>query len=102
MKRKNQSKGGLEERIGHSALIRLKKLGQNLGLKCHFYAKCESSNPSGTLNDRIVLDLMNKALNDRLIKEGDNIVGSFHENLSLSIALASNHLGLKYTISTSQ
>ena len=51
----------LTELVGHTPLVRLSGYEKKLGLKAHLLAKVEYFNPIGSIQDRIVLRIIEDA-----------------------------------------
>lgn len=62
------------ELIGNTPLVRLNRLPANLGVEAEVYAKVEIFNASGSLKDRIALEMINEAERTGRIKPGDTLI----------------------------
>ncbi len=63
--------------IGHTPLVRLKKLaGPN---DATVYAKCEFMNPGGSIKDRMALHIIEKAEREGKLRPGGTIVENTSE-----------------------
>ena len=56
--------------IGHTPLIRLKKIEEAHELPFELYGKLEKANPSGSIKDRAALKMIEEAERKGLLKEG--------------------------------
>ncbi|MBF0357538.1 MAG: cysteine synthase A [Magnetococcales bacterium] len=74
----------ITETIGHTPLVRLNRIGADLGAE--FLVKLESFNPMGSLKDRIGLAMIEKAEKDGLISKGGKIVEATSGNTGISLA----------------
>jgi cystathionine beta-synthase len=74
------------ETIGHTPLIRLKKMTQ--GLAPLFLAKCEMFNPGGSVKDRIGMGLIEQCEREGLLKPGGTIVEPTSGNTGMGLAIA--------------
>jgi len=50
----------VEELVGHTPLLRLKRIEKKFKLKSHLFAKCECFNPAFSIKDRIAKHMLNK------------------------------------------
>ncbi len=85
----------LRAKIGGTHLTELTELDELKSLDCHIYAKVESSNPTGSIKDRIVLEIIEKAYNDGLIKEDTVLIDSTNGNMGISLAYIGYELGIE-------
>ena len=53
---------GIEELIGNTPLVELRRIGEKMGLKACLLAKLESKNPAGSAKDRVALEMIEKAV----------------------------------------
>jgi cysteine synthase A len=77
----------ITETIGKTPLIRLNRVTE--GLKCTIVAKMESSNPSGSVKDRISLSMINEAEKQDLLKPGSVIIEPTSGNTGIGLAMVS-------------
>ena len=75
--------------IGNTPFV---KLSDNL------YAKLESVNPGGSIKDRPVKYILDKAEEDGLLKEGDTIIEATSGNTGISLAMMCAERGYKCVI----
>ncbi len=87
----------IEDCIGNTPLIKLKNVGQNTSI---LYAKLELMNPSGSMKDRVALNILKKGLKSGKIKEGDTIIESSSGNMGIALAHLCAHYGLKLIVVT--
>ena len=86
-------KNNILEAIGNTPLIKISKI--NKGLKPQIFAKLESSNPGGSVKDRIGLSMLNAAEANGDIKSGGTIIEATSGNTGIGLALAAAVKGYK-------
>lgn len=86
-------KNNILEAIGNTPLIKINKI--NKGLKPQIFAKLESSNPGGSVKDRIGLSMLNAAEANGDIKSGGTIIEATSGNTGIGLALAAAVKGYK-------
>ncbi|KAK6437176.1 cystathionine beta-synthase [Oleoguttula sp. CCFEE 5521] len=62
------------ENIGNTPLVRLHRIPESLGIKCHVYAKCEFFNAGGSVKDRIALRMVEAAEREGRIIPGHSVL----------------------------
>ncbi len=72
--------------IGHTPLVRLNRIGQDLG--CELYGKCEFLNPGGSVKDRIAKWMIEEAERKGQIKPGDTLIEATSGNTGIGFAMA--------------
>jgi cystathionine beta-synthase len=70
--------------IGHTPLIRLRRLTE--GLRAKVYVKMESLNPGGSVKDRVGLAMINDAERKGLLKPGGTIIEATAGNTGVGLA----------------
>ena len=86
----------LETLIGNTPMIGIKYRFQNeVGI---IYAKCEHYNFTGSIKDRIALQILKEAFLENKIKKGDTIVEATSGNTGISFSALGKLLGCKVTI----
>ena len=70
----------MEELIGGTPLLELKKIEKVLGLKAKVLAKLEYFNPAGSVKDRIAREMILDAEEKGLLKKGSTIIKSTSGN----------------------
>jgi len=72
----------------------------NTPLVCidNVYAKLESVNPSGSIKDRVALEIITAAESEGLLKPGDRIVEASSGNTGISLSMIAAAKGYKMTI----
>jgi cysteine synthase A len=68
------------------------------GKKRHIYAKCECGNFSGSVKDRMALNILREAYKKGELKQGDHIVEATSGNTGIALAAIGRELGHKVTI----
>lgn len=81
--------------IGNTPLVLLKSFSNK---DVQIYAKLEQFNPGGSIKDRLGKYLIEIALKDNIIHEGDTVVEASAGNTGIGVALAANHYGLNSVI----
>lgn len=90
---KLEYKNNILEQIGNTPLIKLNKL--NKGLKPQIFAKLESSNPGGSVKDRIGYAMIIDAEKSGELKPGGTIIEATSGNTGIGIALTAAVKGYK-------
>ncbi len=88
--------------IGHTPLVRLRRLTE--GLACKVYAKLDYLNPGGSVKDRIAITMIDDAERRGLLKPGGTIVEGTSGNTGMGLALLAAVRGYKviFTITDKQ
>ncbi len=86
-------KNSILEQIGNTPLIKLNKI--NRGLKPLMFAKLESSNPGGSVKDRIGLAMIEDAERRGELKPGGTIIEATSGNTGIGLALTAAVKGYK-------
>lgn len=74
------------ETIGHTPLIRLRKVGE--GLPCKVYGKVEFYNPGGSIKDRVGKAMIEKAEREGILKPGvSTIIEATSGNTGVGLAM---------------
>jgi cysteine synthase A len=86
----------LERLIGNTPMLGIKYRHQNKeGI---IYVKCEYYNFTGSIKDRIALQILKKAFEDGKLKTGDTIVEATSGNTGISLSAIGRMLGCSVTI----
>jgi cysteine synthase A len=86
----------LEKLIGNTPMIGIKyRLQNQVGT---IYAKCEYYNFTGSVKDRIALEMLGTAIKENKLKPGDNIVEVTSGNTGIAFSALGKLLGCKVTI----
>ncbi len=81
--------------IGNTPLLKVS--GLNCGL-CDLYLKLESSNPGGSIKDRIALSMIEDAEEKGHIQSGDTLIEATAGNTGVGLALVAKQKGYNLTI----
>lgn len=84
------------ELIGNTPMVRLNKITQ--GLDSHVLVKLEYLNPSGSLKDRIALEMINEAEKTGDLKPGYTIVETSTGNTGIALSFVGGIKGYKVVI----
>ena len=84
------------ELIGNTPMVRLNKIGS--GLESEILVKLEYLNPSGSMKDRIALEMIEKAEQSGRIKPGDTIIESSTGNTGFALSTIGRLKGYNVTI----
>jgi len=87
---------GLEEAIGRTPLIKLKRASEETG--CTILGKAEFMNPGQSVKDRAALYIVKDAEERGLLKPGGTIVEGTAGNTGIGLALVANARGYKTVI----
>ena len=88
------------ETIGGTPVVKLNKIGQNLG--CELFTKCEFFNPGGSVKDRIGWRMVEDAEQSGRIKPGDTLIEPTSGNTGQGMALAAAVKGYRCIITMSE
>jgi cysteine synthase B len=81
--------------VGHTPLLRLKRLAGGLNPAVELYAKAEWSNPGGSIKDRPAAAILRSALESGDLGEGQVLLDSTSGNMGISYATLGAALGLQ-------
>lgn len=84
------------ELIGNTPMVRLNKIAEEV--ESEILVKLEYLNPSGSLKDRIALEMIQKAEESGRIKPGDTIIESSTGNTGFALSTVGRMLGYNVTI----
>ena len=83
----------IDELVGNTPIVKLNRIvEENMA---DVYVKLEFMNPGSSVKDRIALAMINAALNEGLIKEGDTIIEPTSGNTGIGLAMIAAAKGLK-------
>ncbi|MCX6834272.1 MAG: cysteine synthase family protein [candidate division Zixibacteria bacterium] len=88
----------LLELIGRTPMVRLRTGVPDPGPRV--YVKLEFLNPSGSLKDRLVAHVVQKALREGRLKRGDTIIDNSSGNTGVSMGMVASVAGLKAIVVT--
>src|SRR5690606_15645283 len=84
------------ELIGNTPVVRLRNLTAEGSAEV--WAKCEHLNPGGSVKDRICVAMLEAAMRDGRLKEGDTVVEPTSGNTGIGLALVCSRLDLKLVL----
>ncbi|MBR3487265.1 MAG: cysteine synthase A [Clostridia bacterium] len=88
----------VEELIGRTPMIELKRIEEAEGLSARLLAKLEKYNPGGSVKDRVALNMIKEAENAGLLKKGSVIIEPTSGNTGIGLALAASLRGYRTVI----
>ncbi|NNE16514.1 MAG: cysteine synthase CysM [Saprospiraceae bacterium] len=83
----------LENLIGNTPLVLLEKINPNPKVK--LYAKLEGQNPGGSVKDRAALFMIQTAIKNGLLNQGDTIIEATSGNTGIALAMIAARFGIK-------
>jgi cysteine synthase A len=89
-------RGGLDDLIGNTPLLRLRRLSDETG--CEILGKCEFLNPGNSVKDRAALFIIRDAERRGLLQPGGLIVEGTAGNTGIGLAIVANALGYRTLI----
>jgi cysteine synthase A len=87
---------GIENHVGHTPLIRLRRLSELTG--CEILGKAEFMNPGGSVKDRAALGIIVDAEQRGLLKPGDTIVEGTAGNTGIGLTVIGQAKGYRSVI----
>ena len=85
----------IQELVGKTPIVELKKIEDKLQLKGRIYAKLESFNPAGSVKDRIAKAMIEDAKRRGVIQEGSVLVEPTSGKTGIGLAAAAAAMGLR-------
>ena len=89
---------GIEELIGKTPIMELKKIKEKYSLAANVFAKLEFLNPAGSIKDRVALSMIEDAEKKGLIKKGSIIIEPTSGNTGIGLALVCAARGYRTVI----
>ena len=86
----------LEETVGHTPLVRLKRITAGRGNT--LLAKLEGNNPAGSVKDRPALSMIQQAESRGEIAPGDTLVEATSGNTGIALAMAAAIMGYRLVL----
>ena len=83
----------IDELVGNSPLVRLEKIGDEDGAP--IYIKMENLNPSGSIRDRYIAEILERAVAAGMLVTGDTVALAGLDDSAVAAALVCGVLGLK-------
>ena len=87
---------GIEKHVGHTPLIRLRRLSELTG--CEILGKAEFMNPGGSVKDRAALGIITDAEAKGLLKPGDTIIEGTAGNTGIGLTVIGHAKGYRSAI----
>ena len=87
---------GIESHVGHTPLIRLRRLSELTG--CEILGKAEFMNPGGSVKDRAALGIITDAEAKGLLKPGATIIEGTAGNTGIGLAVIGHAKGYRTAI----
>ena len=91
-------KDNITDCIGNTPLVRINNITKAEGVKCELLAKCEFLNPGGSVKDRIGRRMINDALENGTIKEGDILIEPTSGNTGIGLSITAAAKGFRMII----
>jgi len=88
----------LFQSIGRTPLVKLRKIPKAEGIDANILVKLEYVNPTGSLKDRIYLEMITKAIEAGDLKLGMEIIEASTGNAGIACTFVGGMLGYKVTI----
>lgn len=88
----------VEQLIGNTPLIELKRVEEKYALKARLFAKLESFNPGGSAKDRVAVSMLNDAEQKGLIGPGSVIIEPTSGNTGIGLASVGTARGYRVII----
>ena len=88
----------IEELIGKTPLLELKKIEEKFGLKAKILAKLEYFNPAGSVKDRIAKAMIDDAEASGVLKEGSIIIEPTSGNTGIGLSMVGCARGYRVII----
>ncbi|MBQ7370570.1 MAG: cysteine synthase family protein [Blautia sp.] len=88
----------IEELVGNTPLMELRRYGSQLDIGAHIFAKLEGFNPSGSVKDRAALNMIIAAEEQGILSPGDTIVEQTSGNTGIGLAAMACARGYKVKI----
>jgi len=84
------------ELIGNTPMVKLRRITE--GLEAEVYVKLEYMNPSGSLKDRIALEMIRRAEEEGRLRPGYTIVEASTGNTGIALSMVGRALGYRVII----
>ena len=81
--------------VGHTPLVRLPRVCGAEGVRCTLVAKLETTNPGGSVKDRVAVAMIDAAERDGLLKPGGTIVEPTSGNTGSGLAIVAAQRGYR-------
>jgi cysteine synthase B len=77
--------GGIEDHVGNTPLIQLRRITKELSPAVQVFAKAEWFNPGGSIKDRPALSIIRAALADGSLGGGRRLLDSTSGNMGIAL-----------------
>ena len=84
--------------VGNTQLVEFSKIRESKNLDSHIFGKLEYTNPAGSTKDRIVKQILDDAIKEGSLREGDEIVEATSGNTGIALSAYGSMLGHKVKI----
>ena len=81
--------------VGHTPLVRLPRVCEAEGIRCTLVAKLETTNPGGSVKDRVAIAMIDAAERDGLLAPGGTIVEPTSGNTGSGLAIVAAQRGYR-------
>jgi cystathionine beta-synthase len=81
--------------VGHTPLVRLARISAAESLRCTLVAKLETTNPGGSVKDRVAIAMIDAAERDGLLQPGGVIVEPTSGNTGAGLAIVAAQRGYR-------
>ncbi len=81
--------------VGHTPLVRLRRVSEAEGVRCTLVAKLETTNPGGSVKDRVAIAMIDAAERDGLLRPGGTIVEPTSGNTGAGLAIVAAQRGYR-------
>jgi len=81
--------------VGNTPLVRLRRLSEAENLRCTLLTKVETTNPGGSVKDRIAIAMVDAAERDGLLRAGGTIVEPTSGNTGAGLAIVAAQRGYR-------
>jgi cystathionine beta-synthase len=81
--------------VGNTPLVRLPRVGSAENVRCTLVAKLETTNPGGSVKDRVAIAMIDAAERDGLLKPGGVIVEPTSGNTGAGLAIVAAQRGYR-------
>ena len=98
IKEKTSTENSLENQIGNTPLIRLKRVTKDLPENIEIFAKAEHLNPGGSVKDRAALSMILDAEKRGVLTKGKTILDATSGNTGIAYAMIAAARGYKLTV----
>ena len=88
----------IDELVGHTPLLRLKRVEEKFKLKAHLFGKCECYNPAFSIKDRIAKSIIDDAEASGKLKPGGTIIEPTSGNTGIGLAAIAAARGYRLII----